>query len=94
MGCLSHVAAMATEAAASEAAEASTTAARRIAERPTHANESSARPLAWLVQDEESCGSGGEALGGRGLGQMTRTHSLPKKGRPKERAAQGFGKCR
>jgi hypothetical protein len=29
------------------------------------------------AQDEESGGAGGEARGGRGLGQMTRTHSLP-----------------
>jgi hypothetical protein len=36
---LSHVAAKATDAAAPEAAEASTTAARRIADRPTHSYE-------------------------------------------------------
>jgi hypothetical protein len=36
---LSRVAAKATEAAAPEAAEASTTAARRIADRPTHTYE-------------------------------------------------------
>jgi hypothetical protein len=36
---LSHVAAKATDAAAPEAAEASTTAARRIADRPTHGYE-------------------------------------------------------
>ena len=35
----SHAAAEATEAAAPEAAEASTTAARRIADRPTHGYE-------------------------------------------------------
>ena len=43
---LSHVAAKATEAAAPEAAEASTTAARRIADRPTHAYEPKVRALA------------------------------------------------
>ena len=54
------------------------------------------RPLARLTQDEEPGCSGGEARRERGLGQMTRTHSLPcerwgEKGRPKERAAQGLG---
>jgi hypothetical protein len=33
-------------------------------------------PLAALGQDEEPGGSSGEAR--RGLGQMTRTHSLPR----------------
>jgi hypothetical protein len=49
-----------------------------------------------LAQNEELGCTCGEARGGRGLGQMTRTHSLPcerwgEKGRPKERTAQGFG---
>jgi hypothetical protein len=39
---LSHVAAKATEVSAPEAAEAFTTAARRIVDRPTHAYEASA----------------------------------------------------
>jgi hypothetical protein len=34
-------------------------------------------PLAALGQDEEPGGSSGEARRGGGLGQMTRTHSLP-----------------
>jgi hypothetical protein len=63
-----RVAAKATEAAAPEAAEASTTSARRIAD-STHAYEASARPLAWLAQDEESCGSGGEAGGEKDWGK-------------------------
>src|SRR5262249_924838 len=60
------------------------------------------RPAAWVLrragaQDEEPGGSGGEARRGRRLGQMSRTHSLPrgprakKEGRPQEarRAAKG-----
>src|SRR5438128_477779 len=35
------------------------------------------RPLARLTQDEELGCTCGEARGGRGLGQMTRPHSLP-----------------
>jgi hypothetical protein len=45
---LSHVALKATEAAAPEAAEASTTAARRIADKPTHAYEAT-REAARLI---------------------------------------------
>jgi hypothetical protein len=48
---LSHVAAKATKAAAPEAAEASATAARRIADRPTHGSaDTTRRPR---VQTEE-----------------------------------------
>jgi hypothetical protein len=35
------------------------------------------RPLAGLAQDEEPDCTTGQARSGRGLGQMTRTHSLP-----------------
>jgi hypothetical protein len=35
------------------------------------------RTLAGLAQDEEPDCTSGQARGGRGLGQMTRTHSLP-----------------
>jgi hypothetical protein len=45
---LSHAAAKATEAAAPETAEASTTAARRIADTPTHGYEA-AREAARLI---------------------------------------------
>jgi hypothetical protein len=46
------------------------------------------RALTALGQGEEPRSTGGEAGGGGGLGQMSRTQGA-KIGRPKERAAQG-----
>jgi hypothetical protein len=66
---LSHTAAKATEAAAPEAAEASTTAARRIADRPTHAYEATrGRSPDWLKMKNADA-PGSEPRGRGGLGQ-------------------------
>ena len=57
---MSHVAAKATEAAAPEAAEASTTAARRIADRPTHRYEATREGAMAALAKRSTCADNGE----------------------------------